>query len=330
MPLSYDDFYTAHLPQRTMDLLLRSQRVVTNVRMKLKHKRSFLLVSAGHGYGKHVLIRLLLSENDKTSAVWVNEDTDIASIERNDEVTFDMTNFLTPSTDTETHDRRDIFVVKEEVIKSVSCVHLLRATVRANKQCVFLYTSLDIKKDPKIKRLLKEKNRLSVIWLCSIPQNMLMSRVCMILQSNRVLITKRAAAYLAKHVYGNFRILLMLVHRLLQKAESKNITTLNTPHVLEISNESSIDSFCAFTDMKKRCMNKRVYSFEERFLLCAQHSYAVKNYCYTSVTREHRHPWHSKKLNIHDSARWMDLFSLNDALFNYNREDTTFPCYLLL
>ena len=245
MPLSYDDFFMAHLPKRSNDLLLRSQRVVTTIRSKLYHKRSFLFVSARHGYGKHEIIRLMLSENDTVSAFWINEDTDIASAERNDEVSFDMTNFLARSTDTKTHERRDIFIVEEQVIKSASCVSLLRDIIGANKQCVFLYTSLDIKKDPKIKRLLKEKKRLSVIYLCPVPQNMLMSHVCMIMPLNYVLITKRAAAYLAKHVSGNFRILLMLVFRLLQKAEARNITTLHTPHVLEILNESSVDSFGA-------------------------------------------------------------------------------------
>ena len=100
MELSFDDFYERHRPKNSSDLsFFTSTRVIKDVRKKFKNGKSFVLLSSNTGQGKHEIVRIVSTEfDDVVSLRDVYDDSTISNIEENDNVTFDMTGFLSTTT----------------------------------------------------------------------------------------------------------------------------------------------------------------------------------------------------------------------------------------
>ena len=141
MEISYDEFYEIHRPKKSLDLIVRSQRVLIQIKRKFRSKRSFIFVSGKHGYGKHEILNILAKENNRVSLVQINDGSTVNSIERRNEVNFDMTGFLTKNEIVAKNETKcEIFVIEEEVMKSCSCISIMNALMKIQKQCIFLYT----------------------------------------------------------------------------------------------------------------------------------------------------------------------------------------------
>ena len=289
MEISYDEFFQIHCPKKSTDLIVRSKRVLVQIKRKFKSKRSFIFVSGKHGYGKHEILNVLGKEDGTISLVSINDDSTVNSIERKNEVNFDMTGFLNENSILKK--QREIFVIEEEVIKSSSCISIMNALMKVHKQCIFLYTT------------------------------------------HYVIITKRACCNLARNVYGNIRVLLMLVYRLLVKSKNNNKNVVTTPLVLNVLKQNRMDGFTHFNDIQQRCLKSTsILTYNECIELCMSQSYATKMYCYNSVIKKSIHPWCCNTLNITEIAQWTDLFCFNDIINNYKSDydDFVLPLFLLM
>ena len=162
MEISYDEFYDIHRPMKSLDLIVRSKRVLIQIKRKFRSKRSFIFVSGKHGYGKHEILNILAKENNKITLVQINDDSTVNSIEHKNEVNFDMTGFLSKKEIVEIHEtKREIFVIEEEVMKSSSCISLINALMKVQKQCIFLYTCNlhGVRSDRHIKQVMKHSKK---------------------------------------------------------------------------------------------------------------------------------------------------------------------------
>ena len=342
MEISYDEFYDIHRPMKSLDLIVRSKRVLIQIKRKFRSKRSFIFVSGKHGYGKHEILNILAKENNKITLVQINDDSTVNSIERKNEVNFDMTGFLNKKEIVAKQEtKREIFVIEEEVIKSSSCISIMNALMKVQKQCIFLYTCNlhSVRNDRQIKQVMKHfKKKMSIICLYKVPIQTLMNHVSMITQTHSVLITKRACCNLARNVYGNIRVLLLLVYRILVKIKTNNKNMVTTPLVFDVLKQNGMDGFTHFNDLQKRFLNSTgILSYTERVDLCLSQSYATKMYCYNSVIKKSIHPWSCNKLNMNEIMEWTNLFCINDIMNNYKShnnsydyDDFTLPLFLLM
>ena len=333
MEISYDEFFQIHCPKKSTDLIVRSKRVLVQIKRKFKSKRSFIFVSAKHGYGKHEILNVLGKEDGTISLVSINDDSTVNSIERKNEVNFDMTGFLNENSILKK--QREIFVIEEEVIKSSSCISIMNALMKVHKQCIFLYTCNfnSVKKERPIKQLMKYFKKMSIIYLYKVPLQTLMNHVSMLTQTHYVILTKRACCNLARNVYGNIRVLLMLVYRILVKSKNNNKNVVTTPLVLNVLKQNRMDGFTHFNDIQQRCLKSTsILTYNECIELCMSQSYATKMYCYNSVIKKSIHPWCCNPLNITEIAQWTDLFCFNDIINNYKSDydDFVLPLFLLM
>ena len=162
MELSFDYFYERHRPKNSSDLsFFTSTRVIKDVRKKFKNGKSFVLLSSTTGQGKHEIVRIVSTEfDDVVSLRDVYDDSTISNIEENDNVTFDMTGFLSTTTKTKTRRRRRrrvVFLIDESVIRMSSCAKLLNAVLSSKNQCIFMCTSHNLKNERKINSFVRSK-----------------------------------------------------------------------------------------------------------------------------------------------------------------------------
>ena len=330
MELCFDDFYEMYKPKKCTDLMLRSNRVINQLRKKFKNKKSFILLSILSNQGKHELVRNVSKEFIEVSLIDIYEDSSIDIVQENERMSFDMNKFL--SNESVKKKKRTVFLVDETVVRNNSCSKLLNALIRSSNQCVLMCTSRNIKKDRKITRLIRTE-KLPVIVTSAVPIRTLSAKIHEVSAMNRVLITRRASVNLAKRMYGNMRVFWKLLYHTLDNAKRKELKVTTSTHIIDIVKRYHTDSFENFADVLKRCSDTDVYSLEDRLNLCLGHSYALKHYCHRTVVLEkHCHPWNdSKKLDMSEIAEWTKLFSLSDrkGSLQYQFEELTLPLFLL-
>ena len=335
MELSFDDFYERHRPKNSSDLsFFTSTRVIKDVRKKFKNGKSFVLLSSNTGQGKHEIVRIVSTEfDDVVSLRDVYDDSTISNIEENDNVTFDMTGFLSTTTKTKTRRRRRrvVFLIDESVIRMSSCAKLLNAVLSSKNQCIFMCTSHNLKNERKINSFVRSK-KFGVISVSRISLAQISKKIQIISQEYDVNFTRRASFNFARRIYSNLRLLWKLLYRMLDNAKKRNgESSVMSAHVFENINKHHTDGFDHFLDVRERCSDRQVYSLEERLKLSLGHSYALKHYCHRCVINEHCDPWNTKrKLDIHETARWTEVFSCSDHKGFVQEEEITLPLFLLV